>query len=194
MSKPSMLIYIHGFNSSPLSHKAQVMQRYCEEFRPDIKVVVPQLPNYPQEAALCLTTLMEQYQVDYQVGLVGSSLGGYFSAWLHQKYGVSAVLVNPAVKPYDLLVDYLGRQENPYTHEQYELKEHHMHELKALDCTILPEPKRVWILSQTDDEVLDYQQAITKYRDAVQTVEQGGDHSFVNFERYPEKIVQFLNL
>ncbi|QSA19748.1 esterase YqiA, partial [Vibrio furnissii] len=21
--------YIHGFNSSPLSHKAQVMQQYC---------------------------------------------------------------------------------------------------------------------------------------------------------------------
>ncbi len=170
------------------------MLRYCEEHRPDIKVVVPKLPNYPREAALCLEALMDEYQANYHIGLVGSSLGGYFSAWLHQKYGVAAVLVNPAVKPYDLLVDYLGPQQNPYTHEQYELTEYHMHELKALDCMILPEPKRVWILSQTDDEVLDYQQAIAKYSDAVQTVEQGGDHSFVNFERYPEKIVQFLNL
>ncbi|WPC73694.1 esterase YqiA [Vibrio porteresiae] len=194
MSKPSMLMYIHGFNSSPLSHKAQVMLRYCEEHRPDIKVVVPKLPNYPQEAALYLEALMDEYQANYQIGLVGSSLGGYFSAWLHQKYGVPAVLVNPAVKPYELLVDYLGLQENPYTHERYELKERHMYELKALDCLRLPEPNRVWILSQTNDEVLDYQQAITKYSDAVQTVEQGGDHSFVNFERYPEKIVQFLNL
>ncbi len=170
------------------------MLRYCEEHRPDIKVVVPKLPNYPQEAALYLEALMDEYQANYQIGLVGSSLGGYFSAWLHQKYGVPAVLVNPAVKPYELLVDYLGLQENPYTHERYELKERHMYELKALDCLRLPEPNRVWILSQTNDEVLDYQQAITKYSDAVQTVEQGGDHSFVNFERYPEKIVQFLNL
>ncbi|MDN3684291.1 YqiA/YcfP family alpha/beta fold hydrolase [Vibrio sinaloensis] len=41
-----MLLYIHGFNSSPLSHKANVMKQYCEQSRPDIKVVVPKLPCF----------------------------------------------------------------------------------------------------------------------------------------------------
>lgn len=129
--KPSLLLYIHGFNSSPLSHKANVMKEYCAQHRPDIKVVVPQLPCFPEQAAQCLLDLVEQYRNDYQIGLVGSSLGGYMSTWLNSQFGFKAVVVNPAVKPYELLLDYLGEQENPYTHERYILEPHHIDELKA---------------------------------------------------------------
>ena len=47
------------------------------------------------------------------------------------------------------------------------------------------------LLQQTEDEVLDYRQAVDKVRKAKQTVEEGGDHSFVDFERYPQKIIEF---
>lgn len=192
--KPSLLLYIHGFNSSPLSHKANVMKQYCMQYRPDIKVVIPQLPCFPQQAAEHLTDLVERYQHDYHIGLVGSSLGGYMSTWLNAKFGFKAVLVNPAVKPYELLMDYLGEQENPYTHEHYVLQEHHITELKALDVVQLSNPSDFWLLQQTEDEVLDYRQAVEKYALAKQTVEQGGDHSFVDFERYPAQIIEFLTL
>ncbi|MFA0413615.1 esterase YqiA [Vibrio renipiscarius] len=192
--KPSLLLYIHGFNSSPLSHKANVMVQYCADNRPDIKVVVPQLPCFPQQAAECLMSLIEQYQQDYQIGLVGSSLGGYLSMWLNAQFGFKAVVVNPAIKPYELLLDYLGEQENPYTHEHYVLQAHHIEELKALDVTQLKNPSDFWLLQQTEDEVLDYRQAVEKFVLAKQTVEIGGDHSFVDFERYPEQIIQFLAL
>ncbi|MCV5960180.1 esterase YqiA, partial [Escherichia coli] len=49
-------------------------------------------------------------------------------------------------------------------------------------------------LQQTEDEVLDYRQAVDKFAKAKQTVEQGGDHSFVGFERYPAQIIEFLEL
>ncbi|KII79926.1 esterase YqiA [Vibrio renipiscarius] len=192
--KPSLLLYIHGFNSSPLSHKANVMVQYCADNRPDIKVVVPQLPCFPQQAAECLMSFIEQYQQDYQIGLVGSSLGGYLSMWLNAQFGFKAVVVNPAIKPYELLLDYLGEQENPYTHEHYVLQAHHIEELKALDVTQLKNPSDFWLLQQTEDEVLDYRQAVEKFVLAKQTVEIGGDHSFVDFERYPEQIIQFLAL
>ncbi|MEZ9895558.1 YqiA/YcfP family alpha/beta fold hydrolase, partial [Vibrio lentus] len=39
--KPSLLLYIHGFNSSSRSHKANVMADYCAQHRTDIKVVTP---------------------------------------------------------------------------------------------------------------------------------------------------------
>ncbi|HCH3860268.1 TPA: esterase YqiA [Vibrio parahaemolyticus] len=194
MSKPSLLLYIHGFNSSPLSMKANLMREYCALHRPDIKVIVPQLPCFPEQAAQLLLDIVEQYKDDYNIGLVGSSLGGYMSTWLNAKYGFKAVVVNPAVKPYELLVDYLGEQTNPYTHETYTLEACHIDELKALDVQSIASPNSFWLLQQTEDEVLDYLQAVDKFAKAKQTVEQGGDHSFVGFERYPAKIIEFLEL
>ncbi|TOG30089.1 esterase YqiA [Vibrio parahaemolyticus] len=194
MSKPSLLLYIHGFNSSPLSMKANLMREYCAQHRPDIKVIVPQLPCFPEQAAQLLLGIVEQYKDDYNIGLVGSSLGGYMSTWLNAKYGFKAVVVNPAVKPYELLVDYLGEQTNPYTHETYTLEACHIDELKALDVQSIASPNSFWLLQQTEDEVLDYRQAVDKFAKAKQTVEQGGDHSLVGFERYPAKIIEFLEL
>ncbi len=194
MSKPPLLLYIHGFNSSPLSMKANLMREYCQQHRPDIKVIVPQLPCFPQQAAQLLLDIVEQYHNDYQIGLVGSSLGGFMSTWLNSQFGCKAVVVNPAVKPYELLVDYLGEQTNPYTNETYTLEPCHIDELKALDVQSILSPQSFWLLQQTEDEVLDYRQAVSKFAQAKQTIEQGGDHSFVGFERYPAKIIEFLEL
>lgn len=192
--KPSLLLYIHGFNSSPLSHKANVMREYCEQHRPDIKVVVPKLPCFPQLAAQHLSDIVEQYKQDYKIGLVGSSLGGYMSLWLNHQFGFKAVVVNPAVKPYELLVDYLGEQVNPYTDETYLLEHKHIDELIALDTPEIKQPIDFWLLQQEDDEVLDYRQAVEKFSGSKQTVEKGGDHSFIEFERYPSQIIEFLEL
>ncbi|MCL9781498.1 esterase YqiA [Vibrio sp. S4M6] len=192
--KKSLLLYIHGFNSSPLSLKANLMQQFCQSHRPDIKVVIPKLPNFPEQASIVLRDLVEEYRHQYQIGLVGSSLGGYLSVWLNEQYGFKSVLVNPAVKPYELLADYLGEQTNPYTNETYCLETHHIDELKQLDVATIASPSDFWLLQQKEDEVLDYRQAVERFQGAKQTVEEGGDHSFVDFERYPEKIVSFLDL
>lgn len=192
--KPSLLLYIHGFNSSPLSHKANVMKEFCLENRPDIKLVTPRLPCFPQQAAQHLLDIVNQYKDDYTIGLVGSSLGGYMSMWLNAQFGFKAVVVNPAVKPYQLLADYLGEQENPYTKERYVLEAKHIEELKILDTPKVATPSDFWLLQQTEDEVLDYKQAVEHFCGAKQTVEQGGDHSFVDFERYPAQIIEFLQL
>ncbi|WP_413111167.1 esterase YqiA [Thaumasiovibrio sp. DFM-14] len=189
-----LLIYIHGFNSSPLSLKAQTMVTWCRTHRPDIRLEVPQLPSYPQAAATYLDTLIRPLLATHQVGLVGSSLGGYLSTWLNARYGIPAVLINPAVKPYELLVDYLGEQVNPYTQEVYTLTSAHIDELKALDVVDLDYTERLWLLQQEGDEVLDYRQAVSKYAACQQTVEPNGDHSFVGFERYPSEIIRFLGL
>lgn len=194
MTKPTLLLYLHGFNSSPQSHKAQVMQEYCRQHRPDIHVLVPKLPAFPIEASQYLLLLMQKYQQDYTIGLVGSSLGGYLSTWLSAQFNLRAVLVNPAIKPYELLSDYLGEQVNPYTNEHYVLEAKHIDELRLLDVKKIENPENFWLLQQKGDEILDYRQAVEKYSNAQQTVEEGGDHSFVDFERYPEQIISFLDL
>lgn len=168
-----MLLYIHGFNSSPLSHKAQVMLNYCNEHRPDIKVVVPKLPSFPAQAAEHLLDIVEQYQEHYQIALVGSSLGGYLSIWLNHLFDFKAVLINPAIKPYELLAGFLGEQVNPYTQERYVLQAKHIEELKALEVSI-NNVNSLWLLQQMGDEVLDYRQAVNKLVGSKQTVELGG--------------------
>jgi hypothetical protein len=188
---PQILLYLHGFNSSNLSEKAQVMRQYVQLHKANIEVVCPQLPCYPEDTQNFLIDLMEQY-AHCTIGVVGSSLGGYLATWLHQNYGIKAVLVNPAVKPYELLQDYLGKQTNPYTQDVYYLEPKHMGELEALAVPTLQDPQRIWLLQQKGDEVLDYRQAVEKYKDCHQTVEEGGNHSFVNFQHYCVNIVRFL--
>lgn len=71
-----LLLYIHGFNSSPKSLKATIMAEYCRRERPDIRVEIPQMPCYPTDAAKFIDELVQSLRHDYQIGLVGSSLGG----------------------------------------------------------------------------------------------------------------------
>ncbi|MGF1700631.1 esterase YqiA [Photobacterium makurazakiensis] len=189
-----LLLYIHGFNSSPNSLKAQLMAEYCRHERADIRVEIPQMPNYPAEAVAFIEAYVQQFVGEYQIGLVGSSLGGYISTWLNEQFQLPAVLVNPAVKPYELLQDYLGEQQNPYTGERYWLEPKHIEELRQIDVASIPRPEQFWLLQQEGDEVLDYRQAVDKYAACRQTVEPEGDHSFVGFERYPADIIKFLGL
>ncbi|QSV13753.1 esterase YqiA [Photobacterium ganghwense] len=189
-----LLLYLHGFNSSPQSLKATLMADYCRQARPDIRVEIPQLPCYPADAADFIETLIQSLKHEYRIGLVGSSLGGYLATWVNARHQLPAVLVNPAVKPYELLQDYLGEQENPYTGQRYLLEPKHMAELCQLDVAQLARPEQFWLLQQEGDEVLDYRQAVDKYAACRQTVEPLGDHSFVGFDRYPAQIIRFLEL
>ncbi|MCJ8349625.1 esterase YqiA [Moritella sp.] len=188
---PMLLLYLHGFNSSPKSIKAQQMADYLGLYHPEITIEIPNLSPYPQQAWLQIEAIVARYP-GYQLGVVGSSLGGYYATKVNQVFNRPAVIVNPAVKPYELLVDYLGENTNQYTDNVFILTEQHIDELRALDCPVLVHPETIWALLQTDDEVLDYSQATAKYNAAKLTVEQGGDHAFIGFERYLSDILTFL--
>ncbi|MGB1298994.1 MAG: YqiA/YcfP family alpha/beta fold hydrolase, partial [Psychrobium sp.] len=43
MTKPRYLIYLHGFNSSPQSLKAQQTHDFVNKNRPQINLVIPEL-------------------------------------------------------------------------------------------------------------------------------------------------------
>ncbi len=188
---PTTLIYLHGFMSSPLSEKARETLDYVQRHRPDIQVRVPKLPNKPGEAVVTLDQLAADY-AHQKVGVVGSSLGGYFTHYLANKLGCHGVLVNPAVKPYDLLQHYLGPQTNPYTNERFTLVPDDMSELRKAEVIDLPHPEHYWVLLQTGDETLDYRQAADKYAAAKLTIEQGGNHRFANYQQYLPEIINFL--
>jgi predicted esterase YcpF (UPF0227 family) len=192
---PHAVIYIHGFNSSPLSLKAQQLQQYFVEHqlleKAEYELHVPELDHQPKVAIAQLQLLIEKYE-GQSVLVIGSSLGGYYSLWLAAQYEqVSAVLINPAVYPYRLLSDLLGENQNLYTGKRYILDGTHIEQLKVLDVEHLSHPCRVLLLSQTGDETLDYREAVDKYPSIEQRVSEGGDHGYVNFEQELPGIFKF---
>lgn len=191
------LFYIHGFNSSPKSAKARLLADYLRDHRdqtkPDIQFHVPALPYDPQKGIEILEQAIQACLPD-QIGLVGSSMGGFYGTWIAEKYNLPIVLVNPAVRPYELLRDYLGENENIYTGEKYTFTEDHIDQLKALDVNPITQPERYLLLTQTGDETLDYRQGVEKYAGCQHKIQQGGSHGFDGFENEIPDILKFLDL
>lgn len=181
-----MIVYLHGFNSSPQSHKAQVLGRYLAERGLAAEYACPALPPFASEAI----RRAEQYLERQNVCFVGSSLGGFYATWLAEKHGVRAVLVNPAIDPHVGLRAYLGPQKNLHTGEPYELTEAHLAEWEKLYLPRIS-PARYLLIVETGDEVLDYRRAVTRYAGAQQIVVQGGDHSLQSFPRHLPRILEF---
>lgn len=187
----SALIYIHGFLSSPLSHKAQQVQTWLAENRTDIDYHCPFLPPYPGQARDLLESLVES--LPGPVYLMGSSLGGFWATYLAEKYDLRAVLINPAVKPSMLMPEYVGVElQNYHTDDTYVLSEQHIDELRAVDTPQIQRLDNYWLMAQTGDETLDYRLAVEKYRGCKQLVEEGGDHAFQDFERWIGRTIDFL--
>ena len=69
------IIYIHGLNSDHTAEKGKILDEYCQQHHPQIKVHRPNLNMSPAKVEALLKDLIAQ---DEQTGLVGSSLGGVF--------------------------------------------------------------------------------------------------------------------
>lgn len=182
-----MIIYIHGFGSSGHGGKATLFREYFEE-----EVIAPSLSYVPNLAIDTLEQLIELLlEKGENVGLVGSSLGGYYSIYLANKYDLKAVLINPAIYPYKTL-DKIGMAMNYYDGTSFEVTAEHINYLKGLEVQEIQSQENFLTLLQTEDEVLDYNDAVEKLSESELVIEEGGNHSFENIESYFRKIGSFL--
>ena len=188
-----LFIDIHGFNSSPQSFKAHCFADYLLKNHPSDELIAPQLSDLPGHAITSLSQMIEQHIKSGAIALIGSSLGGFYATWLAEKYDLKAVLVNPAVNPQELLLNYLGKNTNYHTGKEYEFTQQHIEQLQEFVLRDLKTPENLMVMLQTGDEVLDYLLAEKKYSKAHLLIESGGDHSFQNFARHCEKIHQFMS-
>jgi uncharacterized protein len=187
-----MLIYLHGFNSSPGSHKAQVLKRYMEERDLGDQYSCPALPHLPMRAIAVVEAEIAKHLRD-SITLIGSSLGGFYSTYLAERHDLRAVLINPAVHPHEGLRAYLGVQRNLHNHQRYELTEGHLRQWAKLYRASV-RALRYLLLVETGDELLNYREAVEKYRGARQIVIAGGDHSLASFPEHIPLILQFAGL
>jgi predicted esterase YcpF (UPF0227 family) len=187
-----VIFYLHGFNSSPQSHKAQVLGREMARRGLAGRFWCPKLPDRPREAIALVERELARHPAA-AVTLVGSSLGGFYATHLAEAHGLRAVLLNPAVRPSRDLEGYLGTQRNLYTGEEYELTREHVAAWRRLDVAAI-HPERYLLIVETGDEVLDYREAVARYAGARQVVIEGGDHTLKSFPDHLPLILEFAGL
>lgn len=191
MSPLPTLIYIHGFNSSPASHKARELVAACARQGLAGQLRVPALHHDPRQA---IARLEAEIAAAGRPVLAGSSLGGYYATHLAERHGLKALLINPAVRVQRYFDRYLGPQQNFYSGERWELTREHVAALAALEVPPPQSPERFVVWLQTGDETLDYRDAADYYRHCTVEIEAGGDHGYQGFAARIPELLAFAGL
>lgn len=183
-----MLLYIHGFASSGQSYKGKVLTIAFGRQQ----VLAPTLSTVPDEAVAALKQTMDPLlEQNTPFMLVGSSLGGYYAAYLAGEYDLPCVLVNPSVSPLKTLVKGLGL--NPYYSGKsgyFLFTRDHLGQFRNYQPSERAQ-ERMLLMVQTGDEVLDYRKALEQFPKAEHYVIEGGSHGFDRFEDHLHRLRVF---
>lgn len=195
------IIYIHGLNSSHLAQKGQLLKNFCEKNFPHISVHCPNLNHSPDKVVQILSELIAK---DPQIGLVGSSLGGYFATLLANQTHCKTVLINPSTNPADSLTRFYDGDVNTLadnfvlytTSGGWQITKADLDWLKHNRPKVAKDADKFLVLLKTGDEVLDYRQAVDFYsqnqHQAHLVIEDGGEHNMSDFDSKLEQVVAFL--
>lgn len=179
-----------------MSKKGQQLRHYCAA-HPHVRVHLPDLNRAPEQVILQLSQLIENLSAD-KVVLVGSSLGGFYATYLVAKYGCPAVLINPAMQPWQLFQDLFGIEQIPLkVTGSWVLDTDQLRQLQSIADTKLKHADKILVLLQQGDEVLDYRQA-QRYYSAVHPsslilTDAGGNHAMDDFEEKLPLVLEFLS-
>ncbi|MGE5649209.1 MAG: YqiA/YcfP family alpha/beta fold hydrolase [Bacillota bacterium] len=187
-----MILYLHGFRSSPQSFKARLLGERLTALGLGAQYYCPQLPASPREAMALASELLRT--AGPETTLIGSSLGGYYATWLAEQFGCRAALLNPAVKPPRDLEKYVGVSTAYHSDAPFEFKREYIDELKALAVTKITRPERYFLIAATGDEVLDWHEMVAHYPGAAQLVIEGSDHGISEFGQYLDRVLAFCGI
>jgi predicted esterase YcpF (UPF0227 family) len=189
----TMILYLHGFRSSPNSRKAQQIQAALAARGRADDYVCPQLPASPRQA-IDLAHATARLEDPARLVLIGSSLGGYYATWLAEQLGCRAVLLNPAITPYEDLRAHLGPQPVFFSDASIDMQPEYLDELKALDTPRITRPERYFLVAATGDAVIDYRTMVAKYAGCRQRVIEGSDHQIQDFADYLDEVLAFCGV
>lgn len=188
-----MILYLHGFRSSPQSFKARILDERMRTLGLSRDFLCPQLPASPKGAIELALSLVQGIPAA-ELTVVGSSLGGYYANWLAEKIGCRAVLLNPAVQPPRDLEKYVGVTTTFHTNEVFEFKAEYIDELRALAVAAITLPERYFLIAATGDELLDWREATHHYAGAHHCVIEGSDHGLTEFADYADRVLEFCGV
>lgn len=154
--------------------------------------VAPDLNMSPEDAAALIWSEYEKAAAVGTVAVAGASLGGFYAAWLAGRTGIRAVLLNPAVEPWDIVKLYNGEYKSFTGDKIVRVTPDYADQLRALDAKSFADPARVLMVLCTGDEVLDWRRAAKRFSDVQSIVIDGSDHRISCFEEYAVGVRDFL--
>lgn len=187
-----MILYLHGFLSSPKSTKAAQIEAALARAGRAGDFLCPQLPVSARAAAevVLATAALEDPE---HLAVIGSSLGGYYATWVAERLRCRAVLLNPAIRPYEHLSSRVGWHTD-YAGQRVEVRPEFLDELRALETGAPGEAQRYFLVAATGDELIDYREMLDKYRDCRTRLIEGSDHALSDFERYLPEVLAFCGI
>ncbi|OGB20866.1 MAG: esterase [Burkholderiales bacterium RIFCSPLOWO2_02_FULL_57_36] len=188
-----MILYLHGFRSSPQSFKARLIAERLHALGLDADYYCPQLPASPR-GAIALASQIARRSASEGLTLIGSSLGGYYATWLAEQLGCRAVLLNPAISPPRDLEKYVGVTTTFHSEQRFEFKREYIDELTEFSVDHITDPQRYFLMAATGDELLDWHEMVAHYPGARHYVIEGSDHGISDFGDHLDAVLAFCGI
>lgn len=192
-----MILYLHGFRSSPMSSKASLMAQAMHDRGLADQWVCPQLPASPQRSIALANYIIEQairdhgLQPERDLAIIGSSLGGYYATCLAEHWKCRAVVLNPAVYAARDLATQVGEHTLYHSNEPFIFLPEYVDELAEMAVGKPARPERYYLLAAKGDEVLDWREMADWFAGSQGHIIEGGDHGLSDFERWLPEVLAF---
>ena len=176
-----MLIYLHGLNSSPRSHKAGILR---ERMYP-VPVLAPSYPAHRPDAAVQrLCSFFGSLRTEEDPFVVGSSMGGFYGQYLARRFSFAHLfLINPALQPWNLFSEYVHKTMTTADGDVYTVTPGLIASTRRYEITAPCEGVQTTLFLDKDDEIIDYRIAVALYRPCGRLrVFEGGDHAFQHLD------------
>ena len=189
-----LVVYLHGFRSSPQSSKAVMTGEALKKLsslKHPIEWYCPQLLASPKASMEMVMKHIDQSTADEMV-VVGSSLGGFYANFLAEKYGCKAVTLNPAVRAPKELAPHVGMMTAYDSEEPFDFRPEYIDELSALQIEAVTQPSRYFLMAAKGDELLSWKEMVNFYPAAHHLVLDGGDHGISDYAKYLPEVLKFI--
>ncbi len=192
-----MILYLHGFRSSPKSHKATLLAQALRERGMQDQWVAPQLPASPKRAIELATYLIEQAKKtqgldpEKDLTIMGSSLGGYYATCLAEYWKCRAIVLNPVIYAARDLATQVGEHTMYHSGDPFVFLPEYVDELAEMAVGKPAHPERYYLLAAKGDEVLDWREMADWFSGCKGRILDGGDHGLSDFEQWLPEVLAF---
>jgi len=190
----TLVVYLHGFRSSPNSTKAVMTGeavRALSAAHHSYEWYCPQLLASPKASLEMVTKHIDQTEFD-RIVIVGSSLGGFYTNYLAEKYHCKGITLNPAVYAARELEPHVGMMTAYDSEEPFDFKAEYIDELHALQVGPITDPERYFLIAAKGDELLDWKEMAAFYPGAKQLILEGGDHGISDYANHLPEVIEFI--